>query len=109
MRLVKVESDTIRPPQIEANLADDAVAVLHQVDQEVEHLGFHGNSLGTAAQLPPVGIKPVIGKEKFHVAVLAAGMRNRPQGIIKLISWANQGPGKVFRPGRWHPSESQTP
>ena len=49
-------------------LADDAVAVLHQVDQEIEDLGFHGNGLGTAAQLPPVGIKPAVGKEKFHVA-----------------------------------------
>jgi hypothetical protein len=55
-------------------LADDAVAVLHQVDQQVEHLGLDGNGLGTAAQLAPVGIKPVIGKEKFHVAALAAGM-----------------------------------
>jgi protein-S-isoprenylcysteine O-methyltransferase Ste14 len=44
----------------------------------------------------------VIGKEEFHVAALAAGMSSRPQGIIKPISWANQGPDKVFRPRLWH-------
>jgi len=37
-------------------LADDAVAALHQVNQQVEHLRFDGNGLGTAAQLAPVGI-----------------------------------------------------
>ena len=51
-------------------LADDAVAVLHQVDQEVEDLRLHGNSFGAAAQLPAVGVKPMIGKEKFHVVAL---------------------------------------
>ena len=73
MRLVKVEfrHDPAAPDRSEEIvLADDAVAVLHQVNQQVEHLRLHGNSLGTAAQLPPVGIKPMIGKEKFHVVAL---------------------------------------
>src|ERR1700722_8258713 len=34
-------------------LADDAVAVLHQVNQQVEHLRLYGNKLGIAAQLAP--------------------------------------------------------
>jgi hypothetical protein len=53
----RVESDTIRPPQTEAmrSSADDAVAVLHQVDQQVEHLRLHRDGLGAAA-LAPVGI-----------------------------------------------------
>ena len=60
-------------------LADDAVAVFHQVDQEIEHLRLYGDNLGAAAQLPPVRIKPMIGKEKFHVIALlpaaAAGLK----------------------------------
>jgi hypothetical protein len=42
MRLSSVESDTIRPPQTEAQvvLADDAIAVLDQVKQQVEDLWF---------------------------------------------------------------------
>jgi hypothetical protein len=70
MRLVRVASDTMRPPQTEANeivLADDAVAVLHQVNQQVEHLRLDGNGLGTAVQLSPVGIEHMTGKEKLHV------------------------------------------
>ena len=33
----------------EVVFANDPVAVLHQVNQEVEHLGFNGNGLRTAA------------------------------------------------------------
>jgi len=43
------------------------------VNQHVEHLRLHGDSFRAAAQLPPVRIKPMIGKEKFHlVALLSA-------------------------------------
>ena len=51
-------------------LADDAVAVLHQIDQQVEHLRLDGDSFGAAAQLAPVGVKRMIGKEKLHVVAL---------------------------------------
>ena len=48
-------------------LAYDAVAVLYQINWQVKNLRLYGNRLGTVAQLAPVGIKCVIGKEKSHV------------------------------------------
>ncbi len=42
------------------------VAVLDQMDQEIEHLGLDRNRPQAVAQLPPVGVKPMIGKQKFH-------------------------------------------
>ena len=106
MRLVRVESDTIRPPQTEAmrsSLLTNSVAVLHQVNQEVEHLRLDGNRFGTAVKLAPLGIEGVIGKAKLHV-VAPVGARGSPQGIITPISRTNQGLGKVFRSrSRHHP------
>ena len=70
MRLVSVESDTIRPPQTEAmrsSLLTTRSRFSHQVNQQVEYLRLNGDGLGTAAQLAPVGVKRVIGKEKLHV------------------------------------------
>lgn len=46
---------------------DDVLAVPHQVDQQVEHLRLDGNGLGTPAQLAPVGIERMTGKQKLHV------------------------------------------
>ena len=53
--------------------ADDAVAVLHQVNQQVEYLRLDSNGLRTPAQLTPVGIKCMISQEKLHVAVPEPG------------------------------------
>ena len=63
-------------------LADDAVAILQQVDQQVEDLRLDGNGLRTAAQLAPIGIKRMAGKEKLHVvapdrAVMASQRDNQ--------------------------------
>ena len=49
-------------------LADEAVAVLHQVNQQVEDLWLDRNELETAAQFAAADIKRMIGKEKLHVA-----------------------------------------
>ena len=49
-------------------LCDDAIAVLNEANQQIEHLRLDGNGFGAAVQLTPVGIKPVIGKQKLHVA-----------------------------------------
>ncbi len=46
-------------------LADDPVAVLHEVDEQIEHLRLDG----AAAPLTSVGIKRVIGKKKLHLVV----------------------------------------
>ncbi len=70
MRLVSVESETMRPSQTEAmrsSLLTTRSRFSHQIDEQVEHLRLDGNRLGTAAQLAPVGIKHMIGEEKLHV------------------------------------------
>ena len=77
MRLVRVDSDTIRPPQTEAmrsSLLTVCVTILHQVDQQVEHLRLDGNGFGTAIKLAPLRIEGVIGKAKLHV-VAPVGLR----------------------------------
>jgi len=51
MRLVSVESDTIRPLQtaaIRSSLLTTAVTVLHQINQQIEYLRLDGNRLGAA-------------------------------------------------------------
>ena len=71
MRLVSVASevDAALPDRgDQIVLADDAIAVLHQVNQQVEHLRLDRDRLGAAAQLAPVGIKHMICKEKLHAA-----------------------------------------
>jgi hypothetical protein len=48
-------------------LADHPVAVLHEMNDEVENLRFHGNRNLLAAQLAPVGIEKVVPEQKLHV------------------------------------------
>ena len=75
----RVRHDAAAPDRSdEIVLADDVVAAFDQIDQQVEHLRLDGNRLGAAAQLPPVGVKPMIRKEKLHLTVLAPADR-RPQ------------------------------
>jgi hypothetical protein len=59
-------------------LRDDAIAVLHNVDQQVEYLRLHCNGLRTAAQLAPLDVKRMIGKDKLHVAA-PTGLPGHPQ------------------------------
>ena len=47
-------------------LADDAVVVLHQVDQQVEHLRFDLDRLLAAAQFAAASVENVIGETKQH-------------------------------------------
>ena len=49
-------------------LRDDAIAVLNEANQQIEHLRLDGNGFGAAVQLTPVGVEHVIGKEKLHAA-----------------------------------------
>jgi hypothetical protein len=42
------------------------VAVVHAIDQQVEHLRLDGNGIGTAAQLAAVDVKHMISKVKLH-------------------------------------------
>ena len=75
MRLVSVASETIRPPQTDAmrsSLVTTRSRFSHQVDQQIEHLRLDRNRLGAAAQLAPVGIKRMIGKE--NCTLLSPGL-----------------------------------
>jgi hypothetical protein len=48
-------------------LADDPVAVFHEMDDEIENLRFHGHGNLLAAQLAPVGVEKVVLEQKLHV------------------------------------------
>ena len=47
-------------------LADDAFAVAHQVDQQVEDLRPNRNDLGPPGELPPVRVKHAVSEHKMH-------------------------------------------
>ena len=59
-------------------LRDDTITVLHNVDQQVEYLRLHCNGFGAAAQLAPLDVKRMIGKDKLHVAA-PTGLPGHPQ------------------------------
>ena len=69
MRLVSVDSDTIRPPPHRRNevvLAHHAVTVADQVRQQVKDLRFDRHKHGATPQLTAVGVERVIGEPKGH-------------------------------------------
>jgi hypothetical protein len=47
-------------------LADHPATVAHQIDEQVEHLGFERHRLGPAAQFMPLDIEHVIAKPEDH-------------------------------------------
>jgi hypothetical protein len=47
-------------------LADNAVAIADEIDQQVEHLGFERDRLARAAQLAPPNIEYVIAEREQH-------------------------------------------
>jgi len=46
--------------------SDDALAILHQIDQQVEDLGPDRNRLGSPGQLPSVGVEHVASEYELH-------------------------------------------
>jgi hypothetical protein len=63
-------------------LADHPMAIFQKIAQQVEHLRLDRNAFAAAAQLPPVGIKHMIYKEKFH---LTNPGPSGPQETIRLL------------------------
>ncbi len=47
-------------------LGDDVVAILDQVNQEIEHLRLDRDALAAAGQLAEVDIEHMVGKVKLH-------------------------------------------
>ena len=80
MRLSSVDS----APPYEGNeivSADDVVAVLQQMDQQVEYLRLHRNQLTVPAQLAKAGVQSIIVEAEFH-----ARCRIFSQETIKSVS-----------------------
>jgi hypothetical protein len=50
-------------------LADDPVAVLHEIGERTEHLRLDDNRPGAAVPLTSVGIERVTGKKNLHLVV----------------------------------------
>src|ERR1700682_2859248 len=74
-RECRVRHDSAAPNRSdEIFFADDAVAVLHQIDQQIEHLRLHGNCCAAAEQLAAFCIKRMIVKDKMHVAPRTASV-----------------------------------
>ena len=48
-------------------LADDTLPVLHQIDQQIEHLRLHGNRRPAVEQLAALGVERVIAEYELHV------------------------------------------
>jgi hypothetical protein len=48
-------------------LGDDAIAILNEANQQIEHLRLDGNGFRAAVQLTPVGVEYMVGKEKLHL------------------------------------------
>ena len=57
---------TIPNRDYEIVLADDAFAVAHQVDQEVEDFRPNRNNLRPPGELPPVRVKHAVSEHKMH-------------------------------------------
>jgi len=77
---------------------DNAIAVLHDVDQQVEYLRLHCNGFGAAAQLAPFDIKRMVGKDELHVAAptglpghLQYRSRNRQNGDVRAVPGCDAG------------------
>ncbi len=69
----RIRNDTAAPNRRdEIVLADDAVAVLHEVNQQVEDLRLDRNRFRATAKLAAVVVKRMIAKEKLHVGAPTA-------------------------------------
>ena len=74
----RVRDDPVAPDcGNEIVLADDAVAVLHQINEQIEHLRLDGDDVVAPAELAPIGVKPMAGKQELHVAALHLSRNNQ--------------------------------
>jgi hypothetical protein len=64
----RIRHDPTAPDRLqEVVLADDAIAVLHQINQEVEHLRFERDQLAATPEFAPVEVKHVIAEAKLQI------------------------------------------
>jgi hypothetical protein len=60
MRLVRVDSETMRPPQTDAmrsSFADDAIAILDAINQNVENLRLDRDNGAAHAQFTTLAVE----------------------------------------------------
>jgi hypothetical protein len=70
--------DTAHPDRLKkVVLADHTVAVLHEIDKQIENLRPHCNTLGPASELPSAGVEHTVGKQEPHVTLHAFGHPDR--------------------------------
>src|SRR6516164_7590971 len=90
----RLRDDTAIPHFVEQLiLADDAIAILDEIQQQVENLRLERNAFAGAAKLSPSDIKHMIFKEKSHLSNLACSAAS---GKIKLAQRQNQARLRVF-------------
>src|SRR5437870_5536710 len=81
-------------------LADDVVAIFHQIDKQIKDLRLHRNQRGATAQLAPVNVERIVAEDELHGRSVSR-MRSRSRGIIRAISRTNQASRKVFVRALW--------
>jgi hypothetical protein len=62
IRLVNVDSETIRDRRQQVILAGDAIPVRDEIRQEIEYLWFDLDQVGAAPQLAPLQIESVVAE-----------------------------------------------
>jgi hypothetical protein len=72
------------------------------MNQQVEHLGLHGNEFAAAAQLAKGGIETMIVEVKFH-----ARYRILSQETIKYVSRRDQALDKALSSRFRHPAQTK--
>ena len=91
MRLVSVESDTIRPPQTEAmrsSLLTTRSRFSHQVNQQVEHLRLDVYCDFGAPKFAPFNIDFVVTKTENHSRVKA--VLDRPEESMRPLKYISR-------------------
>src|SRR5215469_12103812 len=79
----------------EVVLADDPVAVPHQINQKIEDLRLDRDQIGAVSELAPVDVKAVFAKANFH----DGSPLTRPPGLFSRIYEPSSGmdtPHKVL-------------
>ncbi len=77
MRLSRVESETIAAAPYRRNkivLADDAIAVFDQVDQNIEYLRLDRNKLVAPPQFTPVRVEHTILETYLQMSLSSVGL-----------------------------------
>jgi hypothetical protein len=109
---VRADSDTIRPCQTASNLlADDAIAIRHQEDQQIEHQRFQRHRPVVQTEFPPDGIERVAVEQEAQPEPLTAKKR-RPQDKTGVSSGKDGWMAKQRVPGAgivWSSADGMVP